>query len=240
MKCTDYHKTMPGEHILVVDDEKLIQKAVKSAYKIENMEVTAVSGGKEALTLLKQKNYDLILLDILMPDIDGFEVVRTLRSLQIHTPIILLSGKSEEYNKILGLGLGADDYITKPFSAALLISKSKALIRRNQIYSNNSDKNLIAGPFSFNPLNYRAYKDGKELSLTAKELCIFKYFLENPGRVFTKEQLYRHIWQHSIIDDNTIMVYIKRIRSKIEDNPRHPQYLKTIWGLGYQFDCSTA
>jgi len=230
---------MPGEHILVVDDEKSIQKAVKSVYKTENMDVTAVSGGKEALALLKQNNYDLILLDILMPDMDGFEVIRTLRSQQIYTPVILLSGKSEEYNKVLGLGLGADDYITKPFSSALLISKSKALMRRNRIYSNKSDKNLISGPFSFNPLNFCAYKDGKELSLTAKELCLFKYFLENPGRVFTKEQLYRQIWQHSIIDDNTIMVYIKRIRSKIEDNPRQPKYLKTIWGLGYRFDCNT-
>ncbi len=229
---------MPGEHILVIDDEKIIHTAIKSAYKTENMEVTAVSGGKEALALLKQKNYDLILLDILMPDMDGFEVVRILRSQQIHTPIIMLSGKSEEYNAVLGLGLGADDYITKPFSVALLISKSKALIRRNQVYSNKSEQKLIAGPFSYDPFNFHAYKNGEELSLTAKELSLFKYFLENPGRVFTKEQLYRQIWQDNVIDDNTIMVYIKRIRSKIEDTPKQPHYLKTVWGLGYQFDCN--
>ena len=228
---------MAGEHILVVDDEKAVQKAIKAAYNSENMEVTIASGGYEALSLIKKYKHDLILLDILMPDMVGFEVIRSIRSLQIHTPIILLSGKSEEYNKILGLGLGADDYITKPFSVALLISKSKALIRRNNIYSNKTLKDLSIGPFTFCQDSYRAYKNGIELPMTAKELALFKYFLENPRQVFTKEQLYQQIWNHHVIDDNTIMVYIKRLRSKIEDNPKQPKYLRTIWGIGYQFDC---
>lgn len=228
---------MAGEHILVADDEKAVRKAIKAAYNSENMEATIASGGCEALSLIKKYKYDLILLDILMPDMDGFEVIRAIRSLQIYTPIILLSGKSEEYNKILGLGLGADDYITKPFSVALLISKSKALIRRNNIYSNKTLKDLSIGPFTFCQNSYRAYKNGTELPMTAKELALFKYFLENPKQVFTKEQLYQQIWNHHVIDDNTIMVYIKRLRGKIEDNPKQPKYLRTIWGIGYQFDC---
>lgn len=228
---------MAGEHILVVDDEKIIQKAIKAAYKSENMEVAIASGGFEALSLIKKYKYDLILLDILMPDLDGFEVIRSIRNLQIHTPIILLSGKSEEHNKILGLGLGADDYLTKPFSVALLISKSKALIRRNNIYSNKTLQDMSVGPFTFCQANYKAYKNDVELPMTAKELSLFKYFMENPRQVFTKDQLYQQIWNHHIIDDNTIMVYIKRLRSKIEEDPKHPKYLKTVWGIGYQFDC---
>ncbi len=234
---TDDHDDMPGEQILVVDDEKMIQRAIYAAYQGENMEVTLASGGREALNLIKHHSYDLILLDILMPDMDGFEVIRTIRSQQIHTPIILLSGKLEEHNKVLGLGLGADDYITKPFSAALLISKSKALIRRSKEYNDKKTNDLHVGPFTFRQAHYRVYKDGQEIALTAKELALFKFFMENPGQVFTKEQLYRQVWQYSAIDDNTIMVYIKRIRSKIEENPREPKYLKTIWGIGYQFNC---
>ncbi|MDF2821056.1 MAG: DNA-binding response regulator [Clostridiales bacterium] len=227
---------MAGERVLVVDDEKIIQKSIQAAYKSENMEVTIASSGKEALSILSQYKFDLILMDILMPDIDGFEVVQTIRSRQIHTPIIFISGKSEEYNKVLGLGLGADDYITKPFSIALLISKSKALIRRTNVYSMITE-DLIVGPFFFNQKTFRVYKFEKEIQMTAKELSLFKFFMKNPKQVFTKEQLYHQIWNNTAIDDNTIMVYIKRIRSKIEDNPKNPQYLKTVWGIGYQLDC---
>ena len=228
---------MPGERILVVDDEKMIQKAILAAYKSENMDVTIASGGNEALLILKEYKFDLILLDILMPDIDGFDVIRTIRNQRINTPIILLSGKTEEYNKVLGLGLGADDYITKPFSVALLISKSKALIRRTNEYSNNYSQDLIVGPFTFNRNTFRLYKSDQEVTMTAKELSLFKFFMENPKQVFTKEQLYQKIWHPAAIDNNTIMVYMKRIRNKIEDDPKNPQYLTTVWGIGYQFEC---
>ncbi|BCJ96012.1 DNA-binding response regulator [Anaerocolumna cellulosilytica] len=228
---------MAGERILIVDDEKIVQNAIKAAYRSENMEVSVASGGFEAISLVQKYTYDLILLDILMPDMDGFEVIRTIRTSQIHTPIILLSGKTEEYNKILGLGLGADDYITKPFSIALLISKSKALMRRNNTYCNKTIHDISLGPFSFCHSTFKVYKNDVAIPMTAKELTLFKFFLENPKQVFTKEQLYQKIWNHHVIDDNTIMVYIKRIRSKIEDNPKQPYYLKTIWGIGYQFDC---
>jgi DNA-binding response OmpR family regulator len=227
---------MPNERILVVDDEKIIQKAILAAYKSENMVVTIASSGNEALTLLKNETFDLIVLDILMPDIDGFEVVKAIRNSQIMTPIILLSGKTEEFNKVLGLGLGADDYITKPFSVALLISKSKALIRRSNIYSIPKTSNVSAGPFTFHSNTYRITKSGEELTLTAKELVLLKFLIEHPNQVFTKEQLYEQVWNHSVIDDNTIMVYIKRIRNKIEKDPKNPEYLKTVWGIGYQLD----
>lgn len=229
--------TMAGERILVVDDEKMILKATQAAFQRENMEATLAQSGREALDLIQRQEYDLILLDILMPDMDGFEVLRRIRNQHNHTPIILLSGKQEEHNKVLGLGLGADDYMTKPFSVALLISKSKALIRRNKEYNDHRGNDLHVGPFVFRQSQYRVYKNGEEISMTPKELALFKFFLENPGQVFTKEQLFQQVWQYSAIDDNTIMVYIKRIRGKIEEDPKDPKYLKTVWGIGYQLDC---
>ena len=226
------------EHVLLVDDDILIQKALKTALAREQINTTTTSSGNEALFLLKKYSYDTIIIDLVMPDIDGFELIREIRSNKIFTPIIILSGKEEEHNKILGLGLGADDYLTKPFSINLLVSKIKAFYRRSNMYQQTSSPDLILGPFRFSKNNFQIFKNNIPLDLTAKEILFLKFLLENPKKVFSKDQLYEKIWNNTAIDDNTIMVYIKRLRDKIEDNPKDPKFLKTIWGLGYKLEVS--
>lgn len=224
------------EHVLLVDDDILIQKALKTALSREQINTTATTSGNEALLLLKKHSYDTIIIDLVMPDMDGFELIREIRNNKIFTPIIILSGKEEEHNKILGLGLGADDYLTKPFSINILVSKIKAFYRRSNIYQKNNSQNLTLGPFRFCQNNFQILKDNIALDLTAKEVLFLKFLLENPNKVFSKEQLYEEVWNNTTIDDNTIMVYIKRLRNKIEDNPKEPKFLKTVWGLGYKLE----
>lgn len=170
-----------------------------------------------------------------MPEIDGFELIQQIRSRKIYTPIIIISGREEEHNKILALGLGADDYLTKPFSIHLLHSKLKALIRRNNKYQQEEKMEVVEGPFCLDKNTMEIYKNGELLSLTSKETKLLKIFLENPNRIYTKEQLYEAVWNDSVVDDNTIMVYVKRLRKKIEEDPKTPVHLLTVWGIGYQF-----
>ncbi|BBF42816.1 DNA-binding response regulator [Lachnospiraceae bacterium KM106-2] len=226
---------MNNAKILVIDDDELILRAVKTALERERFEVTTCNRIANAKDYICQTNYDVIVLDLLMPDLDGFEFIRELRSMNIFTPIIIISGKEEEYNKILGLGLGADDYLTKPFSIHLLISKIKAFIRRNTLYHQSAPTELSSGPFVLNYDTLMITKNGQSLDLTSKERLLLKFLLENPNKVFSKEQLYSHVWNDSAIDDNTIMVYVKRLRNKIEEDPKSPKYLLTVWGIGYQF-----
>lgn len=192
--------------------------------------------GAEAYTLLKAREFDLVVLDIMMEDIDGYTILQRLRADGIMTPVLMLSGKQEETDQVLGLGLGADDYLTKPFHLSVLIQKAKALIRRNRVYSHQKQNGILVGPFRFDTMKLECYKDGKRLNLTARELVLFRFFLEHPGQVFTKEQLYHQVWNENLVDDNTIMVYIKRIREKIEDDNKKPAYLKTVRGIGYIFN----
>ena len=224
------------EHVLLIDDDLLIQKALRTALAREQINTTATTSGNEALLLLKKYSYDTIIIDLVMPDIDGFELIRQIRNNNIFTPIIILSGKEEEHNKILGLGLGADDYLTKPFSINLLVSKIKAFYRRSNMYQKTINPDLTIGPFRFCQNNFQIFKNNIPLDLTAQEVLFLKFLLENPNKVFSKEQLYETIWNNTTIDDNTIMVYIKRLRDKIEDNPKAPKFLKTVWGLGYKLE----
>ncbi|MGN1030451.1 MAG: response regulator transcription factor [Butyricicoccaceae bacterium] len=219
--------------ILVVDDERAILTALKKALEKEDMSVVRCETGQKALELAESQQFDLIVLDISLPDINGFTVLQKIRSSNNNTPVIVLSGRDEEYQQIVGLGLGADDYITKPFSMPMLISKIRALVRRNSTYQQAAVSDLVVGPFSLSRTTYRLCKNGIEIPLTSKELALMTVFLENPNQVFSKEQLYSQVWRNSVVDENTITVYIKRLRQKIEDNPQKPQYLKTIWGIGY-------
>ncbi len=230
---------MASKKVLIVDDELAIRVALRTAFSRENMEVSEASCGTEALALLKKREFDLIVLDVMMEDIDGFTVVQKLRADNIMTPVLMLSGKQEEMDQVLGLGLGADDYLTKPFHLSVLIQKAKALIRRNSVYSPQKQSGILVGPFRFDTMKLECYKDGRRLNLTARELVLFRFFLEHPGQVFTKEQLYHQVWNENLVDDNTIMVYIKRIREKIEDDSKKPAYLKTVRGIGYIFNGKT-
>lgn len=227
---------MADEKLLIVDDELAIRMALKTAFARERMEVSEASCGTEALALLKTREFDLIVLDIMMEDIDGYTILQKLRADGVMTPVLMLSGKQEEMDQVLGLGMGADDYLTKPFHLSVLIQKAKALIRRNRVYSHQKSNGILVGPFRFDTMKLECYKNGERLNLTARELVLFRFFLEHPGQVFTKEQLYHQVWNENVVDDNTIMVYIKRIREKIEDDSKKPAYLKTVRGIGYIFN----
>lgn len=226
---------MANEKILIVDDELAIRMALRMAFDREGMQVWEAKGGLEAMECLEQQNYDLIVLDVMMQDMDGYTFLQKIRAENILTPVLMLSGRTEETDQVLGLGLGADDYLTKPFQLPVLIQKVKALIRRNRIYSQSRQNVITVGPFAFDLMKLEGSKDGKKLNLTARELALFRFFMEHPGQVFTKEQIYRQVWNEYVVDDNTIMVYMKRLREKIGDQGSHPTYLKTIRGIGYMF-----
>lgn len=181
---------MANEKILIVDDEMPIRLALKTAFLREGMSVTEASCGKEALKLLDKKSFDLIVLDIMMQDIDGYTILQQIRGSQNMTPVLMLSGRQEELDQVLGLGMGADDYLTKPFHVALLVQKVKALIRRNRIYSSGKPKEITVGSFRFDMIKLECYKQGQVINFTARELALFRFFMEHPGQVFTKAQLY--------------------------------------------------
>lgn len=227
---------MAREEILVVDDETAIRTALKAAFRRENSNVTEAADGREALELLRQRRFDLVILDVMMEEVGGYQVLQTMRAKGDLTPVMMLSGKSDEMDQVLGLGYGADSYLTKPFHISVLIQTAKALLRRSRVYSHSGEGELRLGPFRVDTLRMECLKDEIPLSFTARELGLFRFFMENPGQVFTKEQLYRQVWDEAVVDDNTVTVYVKRIRDKIEEDPKNPQYLRTIRGIGYRFD----
>ncbi|SDK48245.1 DNA-binding response regulator, OmpR family, contains REC and winged-helix (wHTH) domain [Jeotgalicoccus aerolatus] len=230
---------MEDVRVLVADDEKEIRNLLKKYLERELYKVDVAVNGEEALKLFAQNKYNLIILDIMMPKIDGVEVCRKLRD-QTNVPILMLTAKDTEVDKILGLTIGADDYITKPFSMNEFIARIKAHMRRYLILGseqNHEDKSIIKFKgLTINLKTYTVTKDEKEISLTAKELKLLKFFVSHPEQVFTKTQLFRHVWEdHYIEDDNTVMVHIRKLRKKIEDDPSNPKYIQTVWGIGYKF-----
>ena len=227
---------MPMEEILIVDDEMPIRMALKTAFRKEGISTAEAADGIKALEMLKKNRYQLVILDVMMPGKGGYEVLQEMRASGNNTPVLMLSGKDDEMNQVLGLGFGADSYLTKPFHTSVLIQTARALIRRSQVYSRDKSSELRVGPFRMDLLKMECYKDGELLLFTGRELRLFRFLLENPGQVFSKEQLYRQIWNDAVVDDNTITVYIKRIRAKIETDPRQPVYLKTVRGIGYRMD----
>ena len=225
---------MLGQLILVVDDDSQVRRVVCKALQNNGFMTIEAADGQKGLDIIRQKRPCLVVLDIMMNNVDGLSVIKEMRATDIDTPVILLSAKSEDYTAVLGLTIGADDYITKPFSPSYLCAKVSALIRRNE-HATTSSSSLVLGPFCMDVRAMRLYKNDEHLNLTAKECLMMNLFMENPDRVFSKESLYRRIWGEEIVDDNTIMVYIRRLRSKIEDNPKKPRYLQTVWGMGYRF-----
>lgn len=227
---------MNAEEILVVDDERAIRLAIRTALAREGMHVTEASDGDEALELLQKQQFHLVILDVMMERVGGYQVLQSMRASGDNTPVMMLSGKSDEMDQVLGLGFGADSYLTKPFHIAVLIQTVKALIRRSQIYSQMAPSAIQRGPFTVDTVKMECLRNGKPLNFTAREQALFRFLMENPGQVFTKAQLYMHVWNEAIVDDNTITVYVKRIRDKIEDDPKNPDYLKTVRGIGYKMD----
>ncbi len=221
--------------VLIVDDDLAVSIALSKAIQSSGLYADIANSGEEALQMLEQKNYDLILMDINMPGMDGFQTVKTIRQKGMQTPIIIISGRKEDIDTLYGLNIGADDYITKPFNPITLGAKAKAMIRRSRNELSSAVQQLSAGPFSYNTSTLRFYKNGEEIALSAKENAMMKLFMDNVNRIFSKDMIYEMVWGDSLIDENAVMVYVNRLRQKIEDDPSAPQYIRTVRGLGYRF-----
>lgn len=227
---------MANESVLIVDDDPAIRRLLTKVVEGNGFKALTASNGQEAVSQAQSRTFDLILLDIMMNGSDdGFDVIRRLRSIGNDIPIIILSGRTDDFDTLYGLDIGADDYVTKPFNPVVLGAKIKALIRRNQKVAYNAHNYITAGPFRYSNMTLEFFKDDQLIPLSSKENVMMKLFISNIGRVFTKEQLYELVWGNSVVDENAIMVYVSHLRSKIEDSPKSPKYLKTVWGLGYKF-----
>ncbi len=227
---------MNRNKILVVDDDPSVRRMICRILDSEGLSAQEASGGLEAIQLAQSHPYSLIILDLIMDDMDGFQVINHLRLHGVLTPLFVLSGRQAEVDKVLALGIGADDYITKPFSTMVLCAKVKACLRRESLSGPVSTNEILAGPFRYIVDEMRLFKDNIELFLSSKECLLMRYFLTNQNKILTKEQIYRQVWNDTFVDDNTIMVYMKRVREKIEKDSRNPVYLRTVRGIGYIFD----
>lgn len=232
---------MDNISVLIVDDELSVLKAISAVLKSEKIDAVCAQSSKNAFEYLSNQSFDIILLDIMMPEQDGFSLLKELRDRQILTPVILLSGREEDSAQVEGLGLGADDYMTKPFSKTVLVSKIRAIVRRTHQYASATQtvsgiQTVAArGSFILHFDSQTVMKNGKEISLSSKEFALLCFFMENPEILLTKQEIFTKVWKSENSDDNTILVYIKRLRDKIEDNPSKPQHLTTVWGKGYRF-----
>lgn len=225
-----------ADKVLIVDDDPSICRLLEKVMHSNELETTVADSGLAALNLLKNHSYDMILMDITLGDMEGFDVIKKLRSQGIQTPVIIISGRNEDYDSLYGLSLGADDYITKPFRPLVLGAKVKALIRRNKNMVLDHSDVLDCGPFTYNTSTMRFYKGEEEISLSSKENSLMLLFMKHPGQVFTKDMIYEHVWGTSVaVDDNAIMVYINRLRGKIEEDRQKPEHIVTVRGLGYRF-----
>lgn len=233
------------QKILLMEDDPSIIEMVQGHLAKDGYHVTTAQNGEEGIAAFHD-SFDLIVLDIMMPKLDGIEVIKRIRE-RSHIPILVISAKDSEVDKALGLGFGADDYIAKPFSLIELSARVKAVIRRATQYAapaaqaNASPKHesqvITNQSLCIDLDNFSVVKNGLDIKLTSKEFELLKLFATNPGRVFTKAQIYGFVWQDDYYgDENVINVHIRRLREKIEDHPSSPQYLKTLWGIGYKWE----
>lgn len=225
--------------ILVCDDDKEIVEAISIYLNQEGYEVVPAYNGKEALALLKEKEIHLIILDIMMPELDGIHALLSLRE-SSSIPVILLSAKSEDVDKILGLNVGADDYVTKPFNPLELVARVKSQLRRYTKLGGMETKDdnlLVNGALTMDREQKLVTVDGDSVKLTPTEFKILQLFMENPGIVFSSAQIYERVWDEDAYStDNIVSVHIRRIREKIEIDPKNPDYIKVMWGVGYRME----
>lgn len=226
--------------ILIIEDDQSIAELQKDYLEIEGYEVDIVSDGKKGASLIKENIYDLVLIDIMLPGADGYEILKMIRDL-VDIPLLLVSARKEDSDKIRGLGLGADDYITKPFSPGELIARVRAHILRYERMKNRYAKDeKMSGIFvrglEIQKESRRVFVNGKETALTQKEYELLLFLMQNPNRVFGKEELFEKIWGYdSLGDATTVTVHIARIREKIEADTKEAKYIQTVWGAGYRF-----
>lgn len=231
---------MDQAKILVVDDDVEIANAIKVLLKREGYDVVVAHNGIEALDAIVTQTFHLILLDIMMPKLDGLSTTMKIRE-QRNIPIIILSAKSEDSDKILGLSMGADDYVTKPFNPQELVARVKSQLRRymmlGDIGNTGKTSHLVVGGLCLDIDGKQLTVDGEPVKLTATEYKIIELLMSNPGVVYSAEQIYEICWNEAAYAvENTIMVHIRRIREKIEINPKEPKYLKVVWGIGYKIE----
>lgn len=226
-----------GNRILVVDDEKLIVKGIKFSLEQDGMEVDCAYDGEEAVNLAKQVEYDIVLLDVMLPVYDGFEVLSRIREFS-SMPVIMLTAKGDDMDKILGLEYGADDYITKPFNILEVKARIKAIMRRSKKEETHSRPNklVVKGDLKLDVEGRNVKIGDKEINLTAKEFDLLELLLTNPNKVYSREKLLSIVWGYEYPGDvRTVDVHIRRLREKIESNPSEPKYVFTKWGVGYFF-----
>lgn len=218
---------------MIIDADMRSRTVLGRALRAAMMVTEAAVSGEDGIERIAQAEYDLVLLDIDLPGIDGFHVIQTVRQRGSRVPMVVVSSHSEDYEQLYALDLGADDYVTKPFNPVVLAAKVRALIRRSRGLP--MEDIITAGPFTYNTGTLRFYKNGDEIVLSSKENAMMKLFMDNVDRIFSRSRLYDLIWGGSIVDENTVMVYISRLRAKIEDDPAKPKYIQTVRGLGYRF-----
>ncbi len=220
--------------ILIVEDELAMRQGLKDNLEIEGYEVEEAGDGKEGLDKILNNNYNLVILDVMMPVMSGFDVCKKVRATGNSTPIILLTAKGEEIDKVLGLELGADDYITKPFSLRELLARVKAILRRSETIPNKSDEYFI-GKLKINFSSYHAISDGIEVNLSHREFEVLKYFIDHKNEIVPRDNLLRDVWGHqSRITTRTVDNFILKLRQKIEQDINHPRIILTIYGIGYK------
>ncbi len=227
-----------ADRILVVEDEAIVAEVVERFLRREGYDTMVVGDGKQALLAVNRFLPDLIVLDLMLPEIDGLEVCRQVRS-HSETPIIMLTARGEETDKVLGLGLGADDYVTKPFSPRELSARVQAVLRRIKMrQTSDSDSDTLRfGQLRISSKTRVVEREGVDLRLTAREFDLLVFLARHAGQVFSREQLMDAVWDYDFAGDSgTVTVHMRRLREKVEEDPSRPRYLKTVWGVGYKFE----
>lgn len=221
--------------LLLVDDEKLLIKGLKKSLEQENYQVDTAFDGEEAWHKIQQNDYQLIILDLMLPKIDGLSLCQKIRA-KWDTPIIMLTAKGEDVDKIIGLEMGADDYLSKPFNTRELMARIKAVLRRFQTKQEHKTLLIKKGDLQINIRDHRVYLKELQVDLTGKEYDLLLLLAKNPGRIFTREQLLEQVWGYDYFgEERTVDVHVRRLREKIEATPGQPQYVLTKWGVGYYF-----
>ena len=230
-----------SDKILIVDDDRAVCEILKIYLTQENFIITIANDGQSALDCLQQEHFDLVLLDIMLPDIDGNQITQTIRQIN-QLPIILISARDSDVDKAISLGLGGDDYITKPFTRIELVARVKAHLRRShqiQTSPQMTQPDIKRGPIRLDLNQRQVWVNGKEVILTTREFNLLQTFVTNSGHVLTKEQLFSLVWGDDFYEDNTIMVAIRRLRSKIEEDPASPKLIQTVRSVGYRLNLIT-
>ncbi|MRG87675.1 response regulator transcription factor [Salinibacillus xinjiangensis] len=229
-----------GKRILIVDDEESIVTLLKYNIEQAGFQTETAYDGEQALKLAENEPYDLIVLDVMLPKLDGLEVCKLLRQKMIEVPILMLTAKDEEFDKVFGLEIGADDYLTKPFSPREVIARIKAILRRFKKSNDEqiaTDKIVTIGDLKIYPEQYEAYINGQQLEFTPKEFELLAYLANHIGKVLSRDQLLSAVWNYEFVGDTRIVdVHISHLREKIEPNTKQPVYIKTIRGLGYKLE----